>query len=67
MLQTTWGAVPWDDSHHPSLSVTDSEHDGRWLLWRNNTPRIARIDLTTMSTVEIVQVPNSAATTRRRT
>src|SRR5687767_12680582 len=41
MLQTTWGAVPWDDSHHPSLSVTDSEHDGRWLFINaNNTPRI---------------------------
>ena len=60
MLQTTWGSVPWDDSHHPSLSVTGSEHDGRWLFINaNNTPRIARIDLTTMSTTEIVQVPNS--------
>ena len=60
MLQTTWGTVPWDDSHHPSLSVTGSEHDGRWLFINaNNTPRIARIDLTTMSTTEIAQVPNS--------
>ena len=61
MLQTTWGFVPWDDLHHPALSVTNSEHDGRWLFVNaNNTPRIARIDLAKMTTVEIVQIPNSA-------
>jgi nitrous-oxide reductase len=61
MLQTTWGFIPWDDLHHPALSVTNSEHDGRWLFVNaNNTPRIARIDLTKMTTVEIVQIPNSA-------
>lgn len=61
MLQTTWGHVPWDDLHHPALSVTNSEHDGRWLFVNaNNTPRIARIDLAKMTTVEIVQIPNSA-------
>ena len=60
MLQTTWGHVPWDDTHHPSLSVTNSEHDGRWIFINaNNTPRIARIDLATMSTTETVQIPNS--------
>ena len=60
MLQTTWGYVPWDDTHHPSLSVTNSEHDGRWIFINaNNTPRIARIDLGTMSTTETVQIPNS--------
>lgn len=60
MLQTTWGHIPWDDSHHPALSVTNSEHDGRWLFINaNNTPRIARIDLTTMTTTETIQIPNS--------
>lgn len=53
LLQTTWGHIPWDDSHHPALSVTNSEHDGRWLFINaNNTPRIARIDLTTMTTTQ---------------
>ncbi|NUQ12370.1 MAG: Sec-dependent nitrous-oxide reductase [Gemmatimonadaceae bacterium] len=60
LLQTTWGHIPWDDSHHPALSVTNSEHDGRWLFINaNNTPRIARIDLTTMTTTETIQIPNS--------
>ncbi len=61
MLNTTFGYVPWDDAHHPSLSMTNSEHDGRWLFINgNNTPRIARIDLSTMTTAEIIQIPNSA-------
>ena len=61
MLNTTFGYVPWDDSHHPSLSMTNGEHDGRWIFINgNNTPRIARIDLSTMTTAEIIQIPNSA-------
>ena len=60
MLATTWGSIPWDDTHHPSLSVTNGEHDGRWIFINaNNTPRIARIDLGTMTTTEIIQIPNS--------
>ncbi|MEX2595328.1 MAG: nitrous oxide reductase, partial [Salibacteraceae bacterium] len=54
MLNTTHGFIPWDDSHHPKLSQTDGKHDGKWLFINgNNTPRIARIDLTTFETVEI--------------
>jgi nitrous-oxide reductase len=35
-------------------------HDGRWLFINaNNTPRFARIDLTTMETVETLEVPNT--------
>ncbi|MGH7694906.1 MAG: Sec-dependent nitrous-oxide reductase, partial [Gemmatimonadaceae bacterium] len=61
MLESTWGNIPWDDTHHPSLSVTDGMHDGRWIFINaNNTPRIARIDLASMTTTEIVQIPNSA-------
>lgn len=61
MLETSWGFVPWDDSHHPQLSQTNGEADGRWLFINgNNTPRLARIDLTTMETVEILEIPNSA-------
>ena len=61
MLSTTFGQIPWDDAHHPSLSMTNGEHDGRWIFINgNNTPRIARIDLTTMTTAEIIQIPNSA-------
>lgn len=61
MLETSYGFVPWDDSHHPELSQTDGVPDGRWLFINgNNTPRIARIDLTTFETVEIIEIPNSA-------
>ena len=60
MLNTSFGFVPWDDSHHPELSQTNGETDGRWLFINgNNTPRIARIDLTTFETAEIIEIPNS--------
>ncbi len=46
MLNTSHGFVPWDDLHHPELSQTNGEIDGRWLFGNaNNTPRVARIDL----------------------
>ncbi|MCB9260741.1 MAG: Sec-dependent nitrous-oxide reductase [Ignavibacteriales bacterium] len=61
MLQTSYGFVPWDDAHHPELSQTNGETDGRWLFINaNNTPRVARIDLTTFETEEIIEIPNSA-------
>jgi nitrous-oxide reductase len=61
MLQTSFGFIPWDDTHHPELSMTDGVPDGRWLFINgNNTPRIARIDLTTFETDEIIQIPNAA-------
>ena len=51
MFNTSHGFVPWDDSHHPELSQTDGVPDGRWLFINaNNTPRIARIDLTKFET-----------------
>jgi nitrous-oxide reductase len=61
MLNTSHGFVPWDDLHHISLSVTNGEHDGRWAFGNaNNTPRVARVDLTTFETTEILEIPNSA-------
>jgi nitrous-oxide reductase len=61
MLETSYGFVPWGDSHHPDISQTNGELDGRWcFINENNTPRIARIDLTTFETVEIIEIPNSA-------
>src|SRR5829696_5459493 len=61
MLMTSHGFVPWDDQHHIALSQTKGEHDGRWAFGNgNNTPRIARIDLTTFRTSEILEIPNSA-------
>ena len=61
MLNTSNGPVAWDDQHHLELSQTDGKQDGRWLFANaNNTPRVARIDLTTFRTAEILQIPNSA-------
>lgn len=60
MLQTTYGFIPWDDAHHPELSQTNGETDGRWIFINgNNTPRVARVDLSTFETAEIIQLPNS--------
>lgn len=61
MLETTHGFVPWDDAHHPKLSQTNGVADGRWLFINgNNTPRIARLNLATFETDEILEIPNSA-------
>lgn len=61
MLNTSHGFVPWDDLHHVQMSQTNGEIDGRWVFGNaNNTPRVARIDLKTFRTVEIIELPNSA-------
>lgn len=59
MLNTSHGYVPWDDSHHPQLSKTEGNADGRWIFINaNNTPRIARTSLSTFRTEEIIELPN---------
>ncbi len=61
MLNTSHGFVPWDDLHHVQLSKTNGEYDGRWVFGNaNNTPRVARIDLKTFRTQEIIELPNSS-------
>jgi len=61
MLNTSHGFVPWDDLHHPELSQTNGEVDGRWIFGNaNNTPRIARLDLKSFKTAEIIEIPNSS-------
>ncbi len=61
MLNTSHGFVPWDDLHHPDISQTNGELDGRWIFVNgNNTPRIARVSLSTFETEEIIEIPNSA-------
>lgn len=61
LLETSHGFVPWDDLHHPDISQTNGELDGRWVFVNgNNTPRIARVDLSTFETAEVIEIPNSA-------
>ena len=50
MLNTSHGFIPWDDLHHPDISQTNGELDGR----------IGRISLSTFETEEIIEIPNSA-------
>jgi nitrous-oxide reductase len=60
MLVTSHGSVPWDDQHHLALSQTNGEHDGRYIFANaNNTPRVARLNLSTFRTDEIIEIPNS--------
>ncbi len=61
MLNTTYGFIPWDDSHHTEFSMTNGVPNGKWLFINaNNTPRVARIDLARFETEEILQLPNSS-------
>lgn len=61
MLNTSHGFIPWDDQHHLDLSQTNGETDGRWIFANaNNTPRVARVNLTTFHTEDILELPNSA-------
>lgn len=60
MLNTSHGFVPWDDLHHVQNSKTNGDYDGRWVFVNaNNTPRVARVDLKTFRTAEIIELPNS--------
>ena len=57
------GGFIWGDAHHPGLSETNGDFDGRW-LFINDMPhaRIARIDLNDFTTHEIYgPIPNISA------
>lgn len=49
----------WGDSHHPALSETDGQYDGKWLYINDRANgRIAMIDLADFKTRQIIDVPN---------
>src|SRR5262245_31706555 len=55
--------LTWGDAHHPGMSETDGDYDGRW-LFINDMPnaRIARIDLKDFKTRQIYgPIPNLSA------
>jgi nitrous-oxide reductase len=54
------GEYTWGDAHHPSLSETDGEYDGRWMFINENANnRVARIDLRDFKTKQILgPIPN---------
>jgi nitrous-oxide reductase len=54
------GAFTWGDAHHPALSETNGDYDGRWLFINDNANnRMARIDLRDFKTKQILgPLPN---------
>jgi nitrous-oxide reductase len=54
------GAYTWGDAHHPALSETNGDYDGRWLFINDNANnRVARIDLRDFKTKQILgPMPN---------
>ena len=55
------GEYTWGDVHHPALSKTAGDYDGRWLFVNDNgNNRIARIDLRDLKTRQILgPIPNT--------
>lgn len=48
------GEFTWGDAHHPSLSETNGDYDGRWLYISDNANnRMARIDLRDFKTKQV--------------
>jgi nitrous-oxide reductase len=54
------GAYTWGDVHHPALSETAGDYDGRWMFVNDNSNnRMARIDLRDFKTRQILgPIPN---------
>ncbi len=54
------GGFSWGDAHHPALSETNGDYDGRWLFISDNANnRMARVDLRDFKTKEILgPIPN---------
>ncbi|WP_210364329.1 Sec-dependent nitrous-oxide reductase [Bacillus sp. REN3] len=53
------GKYTWGDFHHPAISETNAEYDGKFLFANdvaNN--RIAAVDLSTFHTADIMEMPN---------
>jgi len=52
-------ALTWGDTHHPALSETGGDYDGRWLYINDRANgRIAMIDLRDFRVKQVLQIPN---------
>lgn len=51
--------LTWGDTHHPALSETNGEYDGRWLYINDRANgRIAMIDLRDFKVKQVLKIPN---------
>jgi nitrous-oxide reductase len=51
--------ILWGDSHHPAISETEGDYDGRWLYINDRANgRIAMVDLSDFKTKQILDLPN---------
>ncbi len=52
----------WGDLHHPKLSVTNGEYDGKWLLAADKAAgRLAVVDLRDWRCKQVVKTPNTVS------
>ncbi|MFC6716321.1 TAT-dependent nitrous-oxide reductase [Natrialbaceae archaeon GCM10025810] len=57
------GGYTWGDAHHPRISQTDNDYDGRWAFVNDKANgRMARVDLKYFETDAIVDIPNQQGT-----
>ncbi|HWQ29263.1 MAG TPA: cytochrome C, partial [Dehalococcoidia bacterium] len=51
--------LSWGDTHHPAISETNGEYDGRWLYINDRANgRMAMVDLRDFRVKQIIAVPN---------
>jgi nitrous-oxide reductase len=51
--------LEWGDTHHPAISETDGEYDGRFLYIQDRAHgRVAFIDLQDFRTKQVLEIPN---------
>ncbi len=51
--------LTWGDTHHPALSETAGDYDGRWLYVNDRANgRVAMVDLQDMRTKQVLAIPN---------
>jgi nitrous-oxide reductase len=51
--------LSWGDTHHPALSETDGDYDGRWIYINDRANgRLAMVDLRDFKTKQIIDIPN---------
>ena len=57
------GGYTWGDTHHPRVSQTGNDYDGRWLFVNDKANgRMARVNLKYFETDAIVDIPNQQGT-----